>query len=733
MKRPSLSLGIAILLFTPLFLLEKTVVFIAVVFASVAVLCFYIFTKNKSIKGYLIIPVICIFSLLFTGNFLLNQALVKDKALSLTNSECDLVAYVSELPENIKNYDTTRYTLKITSVNGEKANIKLGFTTTAETDYKLYDILFIKSADLKSNDNIYYNSEKIFISLSNQELLEKIGEKNKDFYYHCLNVKQICINKLSEYLYNDEFGIITGLFFGGTSDISAKTNYAFKTSGITHILSVSGLHTSLWCGLAIGVLALLKTDRKKANILCLIILVALSIVSGFTPPVLRSVFMMSVILLAPFFKRQPDSLNSLGIAIIILLIINPYTMYSSSFILSVLATAGVILSTKANVYINPLINKINNRFLKFIVKHISASFAVSLFATLFTLPAIVYYFGSVSIIAPLTNLLTVELTFIIMIVALIALLLAFIPFSPFVIFAELLFEATSLLLKLLLTIVYTLGNLKYSSIPVNPRIAFVAIFISLTAFLIYNYILKPRLLKPFLRRVFISLIILPLTTSLILSLLPIALNSEITILPSSANANAIIRTGTHYAVINLPNNIEYDSYNKLPKTISESVDLLIITHLNKTSAITEANFSEEYKPKETLISDFIYDNKNNFNNQSFDFARIIDKKAYYSLGNKINIEIFDTYGLNCAIIEFNGKTVVLSFSKYNDFKEIEQISGEIDILVLPDEIPESFNIFVDTIVLTSTDENIFSETEYIARMSCNNFYRTSEIGEFHIY
>lgn len=66
-------------------------------------------------------------------------------------------------------------------------------------------------------------------------------------------------------------------------------------------------------------------------------------VSGFTYSVMRAGFMMLVMLLGTLLSKQSDSLNSLGIALVILCFVNPYCVMSLGLRLSFLSTLGIIV------------------------------------------------------------------------------------------------------------------------------------------------------------------------------------------------------------------------------------------------------------------------------------------------------------------------------------------------------------------------------------------------------
>jgi hypothetical protein len=97
----------------------------------------------------------------------------------------------------------------------------------------------------------------------------------------------------------------------------------------------------------------------------------------------------------------------------------------------------------------------------------------------------------------------------------------------------------------------------------------------------------------------------------------------------------------------------------------------------------------------------------------------------YSLKEKINIRIFDTYGKNCAIIKFNEKIIVLSFSEYNDLTEIEKEVGKINVLVLPQNVPDNYAINVDTLIICSDYNTPIHNNDKFGRLHSENFYRAS--------
>lgn len=717
MKRPSLAFGLVVLLTALLSLFLGNSMLVLLSLIAVAVILFYFLTKNSKIKNLLIIPTVVISILISAISLYINNHFIYENAINHESSSSDIVATVVEKNDN-------QYILKTSLINGEETDIKIFFATKEKT-YNLYDTVFIDDAKLVKTNFEKNASDKLFLQIKEYNASDKLGEKTKDFYYYALSLKSNCESKLSEYLYYDSYGIASGMLFGGTSKLSDELTFSFRASGVAHLLAVSGLHTSLWCGLFISVLKFLKLKEKYANLCGIFVLLLLVIISGFTPSVIRASFMMALTLTAPIFKKQSDSINSLGLAAGIILLFNPFVLYSPSFYLSFLSTLGVVTASKYTYKINSLLAKKNPpRIIKRVIRFVFESLLISVSATIFTLPASVYYFGTVSIIAPITNLLTINLAFVSMVMTLISLTVSFIPFEFFYSVADFLFTLTDYILKFLIAIIETTGSLKYASISTNENFVYLAIIISVSLLFIYIFALSKLTLKSIFRKASVFVIILPVILSLILSVIPFTQNTEFTVLSNTNTPNIIIRTGTHYAVINIPEILGSDAYKHLPKTKNDTVDLFAVTYLNKNYLKSIKVINESFNIKSKMVTPFINSTLYNFDTDAFNTAEVSGEFTY-SLENEINIRIFDTYGKNCAIIEFNKKIVVLSFSKYNKLNEIKNEVGEIDVLILPENIPDNFNTTVDTLIVCTKDESTH-KNDYLGNIYANKFYKTSD-------
>ena len=116
----------------------------------------------------------------------------------------------------------------------------------------------------------------------------------------------------------DERDVMAGMAFGFKSGISTETTRMFRALGVSHLLAVSGLHTALLAQAMLALLRFLKTPRKAASLLTAGFVLLFVALTGFTPSAVRAGVMSMVMLLGLLFGREPDSLNSLGLALLVI-------------------------------------------------------------------------------------------------------------------------------------------------------------------------------------------------------------------------------------------------------------------------------------------------------------------------------------------------------------------------------------------------------------------------------
>lgn len=196
------------------------------------------------------------------------------------------------------------------------------------------------------------------------------------------------------------------LLLGDTSELSYAVDTSLKVSGIRHVVAVSGLHVSALFG---AVYFLLRRRRVLAFAVSVPLLVFFAAVTGFSPSVTRASLMAGMMALGAAINEEYDGLTSLSFASLVMLIINPFVICSVSFQLSVASVAGILLlAAPISARIVEIFPKMKTKSAKSRAVHwVAGAVAVSVSAMLFSTPFSAYYFGSVSLIGVLANLLVI--------------------------------------------------------------------------------------------------------------------------------------------------------------------------------------------------------------------------------------------------------------------------------------------------------------------------------------
>lgn len=257
------------------------------------------------------------------------------------------------------------------------------------------------------DDPTTHRTEGIFL-LAYPQSDAKISEcAEMPLRYYPAVWRQTLLTRIASIFPRDAAPFAKALLLGDREDISYEINTAFKVSGISHIIAVSGLHVSILFGLIYTLMA------KRRVLSCLIgipILLLFAAVVGFTPSVTRACVMQSLMLIAMTFDHEYDAKTALAFAVLVMLIANPMAILSVSLQLSVGSVLGILLfSERVRNRLLPKQDKKAKSKKKFSVRlryWFASSVSITLSAMVFTTPLVAYYFGCVSVIGVVTNLLT---------------------------------------------------------------------------------------------------------------------------------------------------------------------------------------------------------------------------------------------------------------------------------------------------------------------------------------
>ena len=205
-------------------------------------------------------------------------------------------------------------------------------------------------------------------------------------------MRQNILDTLDQYFPDDTVAFAKALLMGEREEMDYETETALRLSGISHVVAVSGLHVSI---LFVLIFTLGLHRRWLTAIIGIPALLLFAAVTGFSPSITRACIMQIMMILALCFEKDYDPPTALSFAALVMLVVNPLTVLSISFQLSVGCMAGILL------FQEPLTQWLRRH----LPRPIADGLALSLAAISLTTPLAALYFGCVSLVGVFTNLL----------------------------------------------------------------------------------------------------------------------------------------------------------------------------------------------------------------------------------------------------------------------------------------------------------------------------------------
>lgn len=335
-------------------------------------------------------------------------------AREISGSEQSITARVTDYPEIHDEYaavslrltgdddDVPKLGAVLYSFEGGLTELKPGDIIKADVSLKAADERYGEAFSGNNSDNVYllcYLNGNIEIS----------GKSAFSFLYFPKTIAKNIKESVGRVFFADTVPFITALLTGDKTSLYEDTSlYAsMSEAGILHVVAVSGMHVAF----LVGFIMMIVRRKRFASLIAIPIIWLFVPVAGASPSVIRAAFMQSTVLVAPVFHRENDGITSLTAVLAVLLLINPNACASISLQLSFTAMLGIILVTP-KIYkslllkVHPKSNESIWRRAKIkLLMGSCAVFSASIGAMVFTTPIAALYFGYVSIIGILVNIL----------------------------------------------------------------------------------------------------------------------------------------------------------------------------------------------------------------------------------------------------------------------------------------------------------------------------------------
>ncbi len=262
----------------------------------------------------------------------------------------------------------------------------------------------IKSADVARNEQVYYNAAKgLRAIISSVKEIAVTYKTSTPLYLLPAVWASVIQEKIQSLFSGDVLGLLEALLTGDQDLLSDSLYTALRRAGVAHIVSVSGLHVMLFA----QILLKIPGSQRMKRLLALPVLMLFALLTGCKPAIVRAVLMEALLLLAPVFGRENDAPTSLSFALLILLLQNPYAVAGVGLQLSFLSVLGIeLVQPRIHRALESRLEPIQNKKKLFRLCYGAIDlFSTSCGALLLSTPLCACYFGSISLVGVLTNLL----------------------------------------------------------------------------------------------------------------------------------------------------------------------------------------------------------------------------------------------------------------------------------------------------------------------------------------
>lgn len=374
------------------------------IFLAIFIFCEVMSLVFKGLRKDKILPTVFLVCIIASCNYMVNYYKFIVPSQTLCDKDLTVTGQICELP--YKKDDRFHYILKIENIeeNPGIRNFKIDISSYSALSLNIYDNVTLNVHTYSNNNSEsdifmqYSFSKKIYLrgyllEYTSSSIISSSG--NLPLYYYSLKIRKSLMSLYRRMFSQEYSSVINGVLFGDRHNMPDNVKNNFVSSGIYHILAVSGIHTTIISQIILSILLRLRINKRLSASLSAIGVFLFMSVSCFTPSVVRAGIMSIIYLVGLAIYRKSDSLNSLGISVLIISLINPNIGGSVSLWLSFLSTLGIIvLHPKIFFYLRNCF-KSENKVIKYILESVSITTSVILFT--FPLCAVVFkkiYFSS---------------------------------------------------------------------------------------------------------------------------------------------------------------------------------------------------------------------------------------------------------------------------------------------------------------------------------------------------
>ena len=379
----------------------------------IGLICIFAFIFKK-IKMKLLVTAVCVFAILLALLQSLFCIAIPMARAEAYEGENVVLCYVIDGPDEGR-YGKS-YVVKVKRIGDEKVSIRAFLTCDFDLELRGGDEIYgaaqilAQSGDEPSQILSLYmeDSENCYVRYASEGkgIAETLFSECGIEIMSC-RLSELIRERLYDLLGETRGALAMGFFTGDRSGIATEIIRDFRRAGVSHLMAVSGTHIAILLG---GIELLLRKLQVHKNIRIVAVTlfsIGFLFITGFSLSAIRSVFMLYAVYLCYFLREGSDSVTALFVSVAAIVLIFPYSIVDLGLWMSFLATLGLLTAYPLIEEKIPYPRK-KSKVMLLILKVARALLLIAIMtivANMYLLPVIWIYFGELSLVSVISNIL----------------------------------------------------------------------------------------------------------------------------------------------------------------------------------------------------------------------------------------------------------------------------------------------------------------------------------------
>ena len=351
----------------------------------------------------------------FDGQEVSCRLLIKEKAFALSYLSC--------------------YRAEIETLDGTPLNAMAEVTLPFYAEWEVGDVILgdfsLHSVNDGSENTLYRLADQILLELEGEAQGYSVVDRVKpDILAVAISdFRELLSERIGNLIDGEEGNLVSSLFLNKRELLEDRTTLAFRRTGTTHLLAISGMHLSILILLVEKLLCALGVSKRTRCITVLLVTFFYLALTGFALSACRAFLMCCFVYLSWLFRSDNDPITSLFFSLFLILVISPYSVCDIGMWMSVLAVLGILITVELLEAVREALKKrkrMSPKAIRLIMSTLS-SVALSLAAEIFILFPMWLAFDELSLVALPCGLILSPLVTVVLFLTPVMLLFSWLP------------------------------------------------------------------------------------------------------------------------------------------------------------------------------------------------------------------------------------------------------------------------------------------------------------------